>query len=117
LNLKIKLYTSRHNSGKLQAFFKYVSTHPHYVENPGRFPECELLLCAFQRIVLAAEAKKYAGLAGAHQLIASFPFSAFIPSRAEAASAAFDYSDGQLESILRQSSGAACLSRLTCPST
>jgi hypothetical protein len=81
------------------------------------FPGCELLLCAFQRTVLAAAAKKYAGPAGAHRLIASFPFSAFIPSRAEAASAAFDFSDGQLESILRQSSGAACLSRLTCPST
>jgi len=67
------------------------------------FPGCELI-CAFQRIVLAAEAKKYAGPAGAHQLIASFPFSAFIPSRAEAASAAFDFLDGLPESMLRRPS-------------
>jgi len=68
------------------------------------FPGCELLLCAFQRIVLAAEAKKFAGPAGAHRLIASFPFSAFIPSRAEAASAAFDSLDGQLEPMPRRPS-------------
>jgi hypothetical protein len=98
LHLKIKLYTSRHNSGKLQAFFKHVSTLPRYLKILGAdFPGCELLLCIFQRIVLAVEARKYAGPTGARQLTASFPFSAFTHSRVEAASFAFGFLDGQLD--------------------
>jgi hypothetical protein len=52
LDLKIKLYTSRHNSGKLQAFFKHVSTRPRYFLESWKlaFPDASYCYALFKEL-------------------------------------------------------------------